>query len=149
MAVPADKTGSPRQPRTSGPAAHGSEPHTIHAGPMVPGIHAHHVRHLHRRLGHAHHPSHASHQPAHAGHPSHPGPSPHAGHPPAGHSPGGRPDGVLGNRSMADSGSSRHGDAHAVTLSLAAPLTLMPGAGAPALAAGTACGHRDIPLFPG
>lgn len=86
---------------------------------------------------------------SHLSHPGHPGPSTNAGRTPADHSPGGRPDGALGHRSLADSGSSRHGDAHAVTPSLTAPLTLVPHVAARTHAVGTRGSHRDIPLFPG
>ncbi|MFE9111542.1 hypothetical protein ACFYN9_18195 [Streptomyces collinus] len=147
--VPADEAAPSRQagsPTPADPRAHG-----VHA-PYA--LHALHLRPAHP-LGHADHlsrPSHLSHpgHPRHPGRPGHPGSSPHAGPAPAaGHWSGGRPDGVLGNRSMADSGSSRHGEAHAVTPSPWAPLALVPGVGARTSGAGTGCGHRDIPLFPG
>ncbi|MDK1343155.1 hypothetical protein QNO09_07550 [Streptomyces sp. 378] len=50
---------------------------------------------------------------------------------------------------MADSDSSRHGDAHAVTPVRRTPPRLVPGAVARAHATGTRGGQRDIPLFPG
>ncbi|MFJ7177005.1 hypothetical protein ACIQXA_11485 [Streptomyces massasporeus] len=100
---------------------------------MAPGMHTHHVRRG------AHHPG-----------PSiRPGPSTRLGSTPGDHPPGGRPDGVLGNRSLADSGSSRYGDVHAVTPGLRAPLTLVPGLAARTDAADARGSHQDIPLFPG
>ncbi|WP_189591616.1 hypothetical protein [Streptomyces massasporeus] len=105
---------------------------------MAPGIHTHHRR--------AHN----------TGYISHSGPSTHPGKPthvvgltPAHHPSSGRPDGALGNRSLADSGSSRHGDVHAVTPCLRAPLTLVPGLVARTDAADARGSHQDIPLFPG
>ncbi|MFJ2927454.1 hypothetical protein ACIPIU_20915 [Streptomyces massasporeus] len=105
---------------------------------MAPGIHTHHVR----RAGNT-------------GHISHPGPSTHpgkltrVGSTPAHHLPGGGPDGALGNRSLADSGSSRHGDVNAVTPGLRAPLTLVAGLVARTDATDARGSHQDIPLFPG
>ncbi len=63
--------------------------------------------------------------------------------------PAGRGEGVLDSRSAADSGSPRHGDAHAVTVSQRTPVGLMPGAAARVEADGTRDRHRDIPVFPG
>ncbi|WP_028809296.1 hypothetical protein [Streptomyces sp. 351MFTsu5.1] len=57
--------------------------------------------------------------------------------------------GALSGKSAVDNGSSRHGDAHAVTLDHRAPLRLVPGAAADVDAAGTRDSHRDIPVFPG
>lgn len=79
----------------------------------------------------------------------HAGPSAHVGRAPGGHGPADRPDGRLGNRSTADNSTSRHGDPHAVTLSLRAPLRLLPGVAARSCAAGSRDSHRDIPVFPG
>lgn len=67
---------------------------------------------------------------------------------PGGSAPAGDPDSALGNRSAADHGTPRHGDAHAVTVHHQVPLRLQPGAVARAAAAGTRDRHRDIPLFP-
>ncbi|MBQ1090183.1 hypothetical protein [Streptomyces sp. B93] len=69
--------------------------------------------------------------------------------PPHRHAPAGEGDGALGNRSAADSGSSRHGDAYAVTVERRAPVRLPPGAAAVVVADGTRERYRDIPLFPG
>ncbi|MBC7273237.1 MAG: hypothetical protein H5T76_31830 [Streptomyces sp.] len=69
--------------------------------------------------------------------------------PPHRHAPAGEGDGALGNRSAADSGSSRHGDAYAVTVERRAPVRLLPGAAAVVVADGTRERYRDIPLFPG
>ncbi|MFD5402531.1 hypothetical protein [Streptomyces griseorubiginosus] len=57
--------------------------------------------------------------------------------------------GALSGKPAVDNGSSRHGDAHAVTLDHRAPLRLVPGAAADVDAAGTRDSHRDIPVFPG
>ncbi|MBB4713112.1 hypothetical protein BJ965_002994 [Streptomyces luteogriseus] len=143
----ADATGPRRQAGTPDTAAHDNEPrandrHAAPAGPMVvPGIHTHHVRHTHATG----HPGHS----AHLAHPGHPGPSTHAGPTASDRPPGGRPGGALGNRSLADSGSSRHGDAHAVPPGLRAPLALVAGLVTRTDRAGTRGGHRGIPLFPG
>ncbi|MFB8775832.1 hypothetical protein [Streptomyces broussonetiae] len=69
--------------------------------------------------------------------------------PPHRHAPAGEGDGALGNRSAADSGSSRHGDAYAVTVERRVPVRLLPGAAAVVVADGTRERYRDIPLFPG
>ncbi|MGV9255485.1 hypothetical protein [Streptomyces sp. NPDC003697] len=58
-------------------------------------------------------------------------------------------DGALLSQSTTDSGTSRHGDAHAVTLNCRARLPLVPGAAASTDAAGTRDLYGDIPLFPG
>ena len=63
--------------------------------------------------------------------------------------PAGDPNGALGSQSALDTGASRHGDAHAVTLNDRAPLRLVSGVAARADAAGTRDRHRDIPVFPG
>ncbi|MFF5311296.1 hypothetical protein [Streptomyces massasporeus] len=136
-----DGTGSSRQSGTSGVAAQGNEPHAAPAGgPPAPGIHTHHVRRAHQ-TGHISHP-----RPSTS---THPGKPTHVGPTPAHHPSGGRPDGALGNRSLADSGSSRHGDVHAVTPGLRAPLTLVPGLMARTDAADARGSNQDIPLFPG
>ncbi|ELS55664.1 hypothetical protein STVIR_3369 [Streptomyces viridochromogenes Tue57] len=58
------------------------------------------------------------------------------------------PGGVLGNRSAGDSGSSRHGDAHAVALHQRAPLRLIAGVVVRVDADGIRDRHRDIPVSP-
>ncbi|MFD7404034.1 hypothetical protein ACFV7R_15445 [Streptomyces sp. NPDC059866] len=63
--------------------------------------------------------------------------------------PAGRGDGMLGNRSAADSSTSRHGDTHAVTSNHRARLRLVPGAAVRVESDGTRDRHRDIPVFPG
>ncbi|NEA99874.1 hypothetical protein [Streptomyces sp. SID13726] len=70
-------------------------------------------------------------------------------HVPAHRAPADQPGGALGGKSAVDNGSSRHSDAHAVTLDHRAPLRLVPGAAAGVDAAGTRDRHRDIPVFPG
>ncbi|MET9390036.1 hypothetical protein ABZY20_06410 [Streptomyces sp. NPDC006624] len=67
----------------------------------------------------------------------------------AAQAPGGRPGGLLGNRVSADSGTPRHGDAHAVTPGHRAPMRLLTVVTARGEAAGTQDSVRDIPLFPG
>lgn len=62
--------------------------------------------------------------------------------------PGGDPGGALGNRSAADNGASRHGDAHAVALYHRAPLRLVAGAAARHDAGETRDRHPDIPVSP-
>ncbi|KUL43392.1 hypothetical protein [Streptomyces regalis] len=58
------------------------------------------------------------------------------------------PAGVLGNRSAGDGGTSRHGDAHAVSLNQRPPLRLVPGAAARVDADEIQDRHRDIPVSP-
>ncbi len=70
-------------------------------------------------------------------------------HVPSHQAPSDSPGGALGGKSALDNGSSRHGDAHAVTPDHRAPLRLVPGAAASVDAAGTRDRHRDIPVFPG
>ncbi|MER5519143.1 hypothetical protein [Streptomyces sp. NPDC002763] len=72
----------------------------------------------------------------------------HAFDAPSHPAPTGDPDGALG-KSVVDGGSSRHGDAYAVTFDDRAPLWLVPGAAARVDAAGTRDRYRDIPVFPG
>ncbi|WP_210572935.1 hypothetical protein [Streptomyces sp. GESEQ-4] len=72
-------------------------------------------------------------------------PTEHAPDQPA---PGGDPGGALGNRSAADNGASRHGDAHAVALYHRAPLRLVAGAAARHDACETRDRHPDIPVSP-
>ncbi|WP_328640471.1 hypothetical protein [Streptomyces canus] len=74
---------------------------------------------------------------------------PSTAHAPAHQVPSDNQSGALGGKSAVDNGSSRHGDAHAVTLDNRAPLRLVPGAAASVDAAGTRDRHRDIPVFPG
>ncbi|MER5829819.1 hypothetical protein ABT116_03115 [Streptomyces sp. NPDC002130] len=162
--LPTPVTADPQPGGTTPPVpytpVHGTEPHTAPASPQLPVTHANHGRNVEHtghlshtgrhtgHLSHVHQADHLSH-PTHPSHPSHPRPSSHAGLARADHSPGGRPDGVLGNRSVADSGSCRHGDAHAVTPSPWAPLRLVPGVAAPTDVADARRTHRDMPLFPG
>jgi hypothetical protein len=70
-------------------------------------------------------------------------------HLPAHQAPSDNSGGTLVGKSAVDNGSSRHGDAHAVTLDNGAPLRLVPGAAASVDVAGTRDRHRDIPVFPG
>ncbi|WP_406725924.1 hypothetical protein WJ438_16395 [Streptomyces sp. GD-15H] len=75
-------------------------------------------------------------------------PAPHTDPTPAPHAPGGSPDGTTGNRSAADHGTPRHGDAHAVTPSHRLRVRLVPGAAAPIEAAETRDRERDVPVPP-
>ncbi|MFJ2718485.1 hypothetical protein [Streptomyces sp. NPDC087437] len=68
---------------------------------------------------------------------------------PAHQGPAGGPDGMLGDHAAADSGTSRHGDAHAVTVPERAPSRLVPGAAARAAALGARDRHQTVPVFPG
>ncbi|WP_191884679.1 hypothetical protein [Streptomyces mutabilis] len=63
-------------------------------------------------------------------------------------SPIGEPDGALGTGAGADHGTSRHGDAHAVTPHHRIPFGLVPGALVRADAAETRDRHRDVPVSP-
>ncbi|MFF4273061.1 hypothetical protein [Streptomyces sp. NPDC001536] len=69
-------------------------------------------------------------------------------HAPVRQAPGGDPGGALGNRPTADSGSSRHGDAHAVSLNHRTVVRLVAGAAVRADAFETRDRHRDIPVSP-
>jgi hypothetical protein len=75
--------------------------------------------------------------------------TPSTAHAPAHQAPSDNSGGALGGKSAVDNGSSRHGDAHAITPDHRAPLRLVPGAAASVEAAGTRDRHRDIPVFPG
>ncbi|MDQ1048016.1 hypothetical protein [Streptomyces sp. V4I2] len=63
--------------------------------------------------------------------------------------PPGDPGGALSDKSAVDNGTPRHGDAHAVTDNSRAPLRLVAGVAARAVADGTRDRYRDIPVFPG
>ncbi|MFD3835006.1 hypothetical protein ACFWWC_01905 [Streptomyces sp. NPDC058642] len=69
-------------------------------------------------------------------------------HAPVPQTPGDDRSGALGNRPTADSGSSRHGDAHAVSLNHRAVVRLVAGAAVRAEAFETRDRHRDIPVSP-
>ncbi|WP_406123015.1 hypothetical protein [Streptomyces sp. NBC_00989] len=66
----------------------------------------------------------------------------------AGHTPTQRPA-PTGDTDGADNGSSRHCDAHAVTLDNRVPVRIVPGAAARADAGETRDRYRDVPVFPG
>ncbi|MFI1289521.1 hypothetical protein ACH4VM_13655 [Streptomyces sp. NPDC020792] len=68
---------------------------------------------------------------------------------PAHQGPVGGPDGVFGDHAAADSGTSRHGDAQAVTVPERAPSRLVPGAAARAAALGARDRHQTVLVFPG
>ncbi len=134
---PPDTPASPGRAGEADPVAHGV--HGVH-GDQYRATQADRAAHGHADHGRAHHIRRAAHA----------GPSASVGGAvPVGHVPGGRPDGTLCNRSMADNGTPRHGDAHAVTLSSRAPLSLVRGVAARTRVAGTRDSHRDIPLLPG
>ncbi|MFJ2232723.1 hypothetical protein [Streptomyces sp. NPDC087859] len=69
-------------------------------------------------------------------------------HAPVPQTPGDDQSGALGSRPTADSGSSRHGDAHAVSLNHRAVVRLVAGAAVRADAFETRDRHRDIPVSP-
>ncbi|MGW7204098.1 hypothetical protein [Streptomyces sp. NPDC054837] len=69
-------------------------------------------------------------------------------HAPVPQTPGDDQSGALGSRPTADSGSSRHGDAHAVSLNHRAAVRLVAGAAVRADAFETRDRHRDIPVSP-
>jgi len=66
----------------------------------------------------------------------------------AGQTPTQRPA-PTGDTDGADNGSSRHCDAHAVTLDNRVPVRIVPGAAARADAGETRDRYRDVPVFPG
>ncbi|WP_344602682.1 hypothetical protein [Streptomyces glaucus] len=69
-------------------------------------------------------------------------------HVPVHRAPAGEPDGALGNRSAADSGTSRHGDVQAVTPDHRAAPRFVPGTTVSADAAGIQDRYRDVPVSP-
>jgi len=71
-----------------------------------------------------------------------------AGYLPVRQAPVGDQGWALGHRPGMDNGSSRHGDAQAVSLNDRAPLRLVPGGIVRADADGTRDRHRDIPVSP-
>ncbi|MFF7308479.1 hypothetical protein [Streptomyces sp. NPDC008137] len=132
--TPATPAPVPAPAGKAAPVAHG--PH----GDQAHAPYTDRAAHDHAAHDHAHHLRRAAHAGASAS---------VGGAGPVGHVPGGRPDGTLCNRSMADHGSPRHGDAHAVTPSSPAPLSLLRGAAVRTCPAGIRDSHRDIPVFPG
>lgn len=72
-----------------------------------------------------------------------------SGYAPVHEAPADHPSGVVGSRSAGDNNNtSRHGDAHAVSLSRRAPLRLVPGAAARTVADEIQDRHGDIPVSP-
>ncbi|MFE5819877.1 hypothetical protein ACFQ6S_41505 [Streptomyces sp. NPDC056479] len=71
-----------------------------------------------------------------------------SGHAPAHQAPADHPGGVLGSHAAGDSGTPRHGDAQAVSLSRRVSLGLVPGAAARVDADEVKDRHRDIPVSP-
>ncbi|MES5816472.1 hypothetical protein [Streptomyces sp. RG80] len=69
-------------------------------------------------------------------------------HAPVQQAPDGDPGGLRGNRSAVDGGSSRHGDAQAVSLDHRAAVRLVAGTAVAAEAFETRDRHRDIPVSP-
>ncbi|MGR4854231.1 hypothetical protein [Streptomyces sp. LARHCF252] len=134
---PPDTPASPGRTGEADPLAHGV--HGVH-GDQYRATQADRAAHGHADHGRAHHIRRAAHA----------GPSASVGGAvPVGHVPGGRPAGTLCSRSMADNGTPRQGDEHAVTLSSRAPLSLVRGVAARTCVAGTRDSHRDIPVLPG
>ena len=156
--LPAPDASDPQPDTTTVPAAdaaaHGGGPPPTTASPAGPDTPAHPLRRADHRTSHVIHTSdtsrlsHSS-RPRRPSHPSHPEepPTP-TGPAPAEHPSGGQPDGESGNRFVREGGSSRHGDARALTVSLQAPLGLVPGVVARTDATGASDAHRDISLFP-
>lgn len=75
--------------------------------------------------------------------------APSVGHAPAHQAPTGDPDGAPRNQSAVDNGSSRHCDAHAVTLGFRVPVRFVPGVVACVDATENRDRYRDVPVFPG
>ncbi|GHH13291.1 hypothetical protein [Streptomyces lanatus] len=71
-----------------------------------------------------------------------------SGHAPVHQAPADHPGGVLGSHAAGDSGSPRHGDAQAVSLSRRVALGLTPGAAVRVEADEIKDRHRDIPVSP-
>ncbi|MFJ1874923.1 chromosomal replication initiator protein DnaA [Streptomyces chartreusis] len=71
-----------------------------------------------------------------------------SGHAPARQAPTDHPGGAVGYHAVGDSGTPRHGDAHAVSLNRRVALRLVPGAAARAEADAIQDRHRDIPVSP-
>ncbi|MGW6893038.1 hypothetical protein [Streptomyces chartreusis] len=71
-----------------------------------------------------------------------------SGHAPARQAPADHPGGAVGYHAVGDSGTPRHGDAHAVSLNRRVALRLAPGAAARAEADAIQDRHRDIPVSP-
>ncbi|MFG1669802.1 hypothetical protein [Streptomyces sp. Y7] len=84
------------------------------------------------------------HAPA-AGHAHRTAPS---GYAPTRQAPSDHPGGAAGNHAVGDSGTPRHGDAHAVSLSRRVAVRLVPGPAASAEADAIQDRHRDIPVSP-
>ncbi|MFC9505203.1 hypothetical protein [Streptomyces sp. NPDC057002] len=133
-------TPTPAPAGEAAPVAHGLHGPYGPYGDQYRAPHADRTAHDRAAHGRAHHLRRAAHA----------GPSASVGGAvPVGHVPGGRPDGTLCNRSMADHGTPRHGDVHAVTPSGRAPMSLVRGVATRTGVAGTRDSHRDIPVFPG
>ncbi|GGX33924.1 hypothetical protein [Streptomyces chartreusis] len=71
-----------------------------------------------------------------------------SGHAPARQAPADHPGGAAGYHAVGDSGTPRHGDAHAVSLDRRVALRLVPGSAARAEADSIQDRHRDIPVSP-
>ncbi|MFJ1999725.1 chromosomal replication initiator protein DnaA [Streptomyces chartreusis] len=71
-----------------------------------------------------------------------------SGHAPARQAPTDHPGGAAGYHAVGDSGTPRHGDAHAVSLDRRVALRLVPGPAARAEADAIQDRHRDIPVSP-
>ncbi|MGW4166875.1 hypothetical protein ACWEGX_08105 [Streptomyces chartreusis] len=69
-------------------------------------------------------------------------------HAPARQAPADHPGGAAGYHAVGDSGTPRHGDAHAVSLERRVALRLVPGSAARAEADAIQDRHRDIPVSP-
>ncbi|MGA5894067.1 hypothetical protein [Streptomyces venetus] len=146
VATPSADAPASADPATAAEAADAGTEAMAHGDVHRPAGGAHRVHPAHPvHLVHFAAPDRRAHDAAPPAHPS----AAHVAHAPGAPGHPDRPDGMLGNRATVDNGTPRHGDAHAVTLSLRVPLRLVPDAVARSLAAGTRDSHRDVPLFPG
>nr|WP_107903963.1 hypothetical protein [Streptomyces chartreusis] len=131
--LPAPVTGTP-QPGSDAPGSHDGRTPKGRTGKEADGVHG-------PDLGVD---STALPAPA-AGHAHRVAPS---GHAPARQAPADHPGGAAGYHAVGDSGTPRHGDAHAVSLDRRVTLRLVPGSAARAEADSIQDRHRDIPVSP-
>ncbi|MFJ4365941.1 hypothetical protein ACIP4S_17475 [Streptomyces chartreusis] len=131
--LPAPVTGTP-QPGSDAPGSHDGRAPKGRTGKEADGVHGPHLG-----VGGTAFPA-----PA-AGHAHRVAPS---GHAPARQAPADHPGGAAGHHAVGDSGTPRHGDAHAVSLDRRVALRLVPGSAARAEADSIQDRHRDIPVSP-
>ncbi|MGI5410651.1 hypothetical protein ACQEV9_28195 [Streptomyces chartreusis] len=131
--LPAPVTGTP-QPGSDAPGSHDGRAPKGRTGKEADGVHGPHLGVDSTALP----------APA-AGHAHRVAPS---GHAPARQAPADHPGGAAGYHAVGDSGTPRHGDAHAVSLDRRVTLRLVPGSAARAEADSIQDRHRDIPVSP-